>query len=141
MRPYLMFHSMRPPKFYSRPFNLVAGAHSWLYLQFGFLYYSEQHSISVVSTTENSVSLYASSPNLTMGSECRRNVPAGNSLLKEFDAPLVQQGPLVFVHHCAPANWERAPRSRSRCACAEAHSVEVKIFAVDQFWTEIFRGF
>lgn len=85
-------------------------------------YYSEQHSISIVSIRENSVSLYASSPYLTMGSECRRDVTAENILSKEFTAPLVQEGAPVFVHHCAPENWERAPGSRLWSACAEALS-------------------
>lgn len=116
MRSYVMFHSIKPLSFTQ---DLLI---QWQMLISCACYYSEQHSISIVSIRENSVSLYASSPYLTMGSECRRDMTAENSLSKEFIAPLVQEGAPVFVHHCAPENWERAPGSRLWSACAEALS-------------------
>ena len=99
---YVSFYG--PPKLYSRPLE-SSDTYSPIAIVsaiWGFLLF--RTALSVVSMTENSVSLYVSSHYLTMGSECRRDVTEDNSLSKEFVAPLVQQGAPVFVHQRAPAN-------------------------------------
>lgn len=75
-------------------------------------YYWEQHSISVVSIRENSVSLYASSPYLTMGPEWQKGHDCRQQPLKRIHcSPGPRRSPGVCAPLCScklrKSSWEQ----------------------------------